>query len=457
MAENIIIGIDLGTSNICLSYWDNDIHIIKVNNQNTFPTLVYHNNNEYLIGYDALPYINESNCYHSLKRFINNVEYKELYIELLKYIKKICDKQFNQYDVIITVPSYFNDKLRNYTKECAIIAGLNCIRIINESTSACIAYGFGNSSNDEKTIMVLDIGAGTTDISFVKVDNDMIDVIGSYGDLELGGYDITNKLIEFLLSKHIAKHKITDIDSINCKDNKIFNEVEKIKIRLSTESFVDNYIENYNNNHLELSMTRNEMINACNIIWNKIETFIMTSLDKSKLTQDNIDYIILIGGTTKIPHIKTIIKKIFHYNKILDSIDPDTTISIGASILGSIINNTNKKELIVLDISQFSYGIEGDNKEFITIIEKDMPLPCKVTKKFTTTDDNTDKLEVKIYQGENKMCEDNYYIGKIELNIDKEKRGVPVINITFSLDINNILTIYIEDKKTGNNNKVIIN
>jgi molecular chaperone DnaK (HSP70) len=268
-------------------------------------------------------------------------------------------------------------------------------------------------------------------------------------------------LIEYLLSKYITKHKITDIDGINFKDNIIFNEVEKIKIRLTTEPFVDSIIENYSDNinykNLELSITRNEMINACNIIWNKIETFIMNSLEKAKLSQDKIDYIILIGGTTKIPHIKTIIKKIFHYNKILDSIDPDTTVSIGASILGSIINNTNKKELIILDISQFSYGIEDDNGEFITIIEKDMPLPCKITKKFTTTNDNMDKLEVKIYQGENKECKYNYYMGKIDLNIDKEKKGVPVINITFTLDINNILTIYMEDKKTGNNQKLIIN
>jgi molecular chaperone DnaK (HSP70) len=459
---NIIIGIDLGTSNICLSYWNNDIKIIKVNDRNTFPSLIYNNNGEYLFGYDALPYLSSPNCYHSLKRLINSLDFnnlhKELYIQLLKYIKNICDNIISNYDIIITVPSFFNDNHRNITKECAELAGLNCIRIINESTSACIAYGFINNTDLEKIIMVFDIGAGTTDISFVKIDNDMIDVISSYGDIELGGLDITNKMIDFLLSKFINKYKITDIDNINGKDNRLYNEVEKIKTKLTYESFAEGIIEQfYDNINIDLSMTRSDMINNCIGIWNRIEKLVIDSLYKSNLTTDMIDYIILIGGTTKIPYIKNIIKKIFHNNNILDTIDPDTTVAVGAGILGSIINNTNKKELIVLDVSQYSYGIEGDNGTFITIIEKDMHLPCKIIKKFTTTDDDIENLVIKIYQGEHNKCKDNYYIGKIDLQIEKFKKGVPVINISFSLDINNILTIYVEDKKTGNNKQLIIN
>jgi molecular chaperone DnaK (HSP70) len=183
----------------------------------------------------------------------------------------------------------------------------------------------------------------------------------------------------------------------------------------------------------------------------------MNSLEKSNLTQDNIDYIILVGGTTKIPHIKTILKKIFHFNKILDTINPDTIVSQGASILGSIINGTCSKDLVVMDVSQYSYGIEDDDGNFVTVIEKNMPLPSKVTKKFTTTKDFQDNIEIKIYQGDSNKCSENYLIGTITLEIEKNKKNIPIILISFHLDINNILTIYIEDKKTGNNKQVIIN
>jgi molecular chaperone DnaK (HSP70) len=454
--SNIIIGIDLGTSNICCSYWlNNTNNFILCNGNKTIPNIIYHHNNITKIGYDALDYINSEYCYHSLKRFINkNIDnHKFLYTELLKYIKNICDKYINNYDVIITVPSYFNDIHRNYTKECAFYAGLNCIRIINESTSACIAYGLNN--NDEKTIMVIDIGAGTTDISFVNTDNEIIEVLSSYGDLELGGLDITNKIVEYVLSIYYEKFKkINDYTDLK---NYLFHKCENIKINLSTLSYInEDFI--IHNDKFSIHITQNILIDICKNIWKKIEEFIMHCLEKSKLSQEKIDYVILVGGSTKIPYIKTtIIKKIFHFNKILDSIDPDITVSIGASILGSIINGTCKKDMVVMDISQYSYGIEDDNGNFICIIEKNMPLPCKATKKFTTSDDNLNNIEIKIYQGDSNICKENYLIGKLFLDIENEKKGVPVINISFNLDVNNILTIFAEDKKTGKYNKLIIN
>ena len=189
------------------------------------------------------------------------------------------------------------------------------------------------------------------------------------------------------------------------------------------------------------------MINECNSIWKRIEVFIMESLNKTKLSQDKIDYVVLVGGSTKIPHIKTILKKIFHYNKILNTVNPDTVVSEGASILGAIINKTLNKDIVLLDVSQFEYSIEDDEDNMIIMIEKNMPLPCKINKKFTTSNDYTEKIEVKIYQ--NKLL-----LGKLELkDFEKDKKGVPVINITFELNASSMLSVYIEDKKTGKNIK----
>jgi molecular chaperone DnaK (HSP70) len=425
----MIIGIDLGTSNICCSYYKNNkIHFIHP--QNPFiPALVYIGDTCH-IGFDAIPYKYSNNCYHSLKRLLNN---KELYILLLKYIKQLCDIELNVYDVIITIPVYFNDLQRKFTIECIQFVGFNCIRMINEPVSACIAYGL---NNNDQTIMVLDIGGGTTDISFVKNEDNIIDVIYSHGNPSLGGNDITNKLLDFILKKN----------KINNSNNMLFHKIDEIKIKLSE-------IENYNekividNIEININISRNDLINICNDIWKNIEYLIMEGLNNSKLSQDNINYIILVGGSTKIPYIKTIIKKIFHYNKLLDTINPDTIVSEGASILGASINNTLNKELLLLDISQFQYSLEDDDNNMIIMIERNMPLPCKISKKFTTTHDYTNKIEVKVFQ-------DKILLGKLFLmDFEKDKKGVPVINITFELNVSSILSVYIEDKKTGKNIK----
>jgi molecular chaperone DnaK len=302
--------------------------------------------------------------------------------------------------------------------------------MINEPTSACIAYGLNHSNN---TILVLDIGGGTTDISIVRNEDDMIEVLISHGNSLLGGNDITNKLIDFIIKKYKLLNNI---------DNNLFHIFDKIKIKLSN---CEKYTEqiNIDDTNIVLDITSNEFINACDDIWKSIEYLIMESLEKSKLTQDNIDYIILVGGSSKIPHIKNIIKKIFHYNKLLDTMNPETIVSEGASILGAIINNTLNKDLVLLDISQFEYSIEDDDNNLIVMIERNMLLPCKITKKFTTTKDYINDIEIKIFQ-------DNLLLGKLELNkLEYEKKGIPVINITFELDVSAMLIVYIEDKKTG--------
>jgi len=419
----MIVGIDLGTSTICCSYYTNNkINFIHSDNP-LIPALVYRDYTT-LVGFDAIPYKYSNNCYHSLKRLLDN---RELYIELLKYIKKLCDREIEKYDVIITIPVYFNEFQRNFTKECVIEAGLNCIRMINEPVSACIAYGLNNIN---QTIMVLDIGGGTTDISFVRIEDDMIEVILSHGNPKLGGNDVTNTLVEYISSRN----KI-DMNTL------LFHKVDEIKIKLSE---IEKYEEKIimNDRDIDISLSRNELNDKCHLIWRDIEYLIMEGLEKSKLTQDNIDYVILVGGSSKIPYIKTIIKKIFHYNKLLDSINPDTVVSEGASILGAIISNTLNKDLVLLDISQFEYSIEDDEDNIIVMIERNMLLPCKISKKFTTTKDYLDKIEIKIYQ-------DKILLGKLDLNkLEKEKKGVPVINITFELNVSSMLTVYVEDKKT---------
>lgn len=424
----MIIGIDLGTTNICCSYYSNNkVNFIHSSNP-LIPALIYKDTN-ILVGFDAIPYKYSNNCYHSLKRLLNN---KELYIELLKYIKYLCDQEINKYDVIITIPVYFNEVQRTFTIECVKEAGLNCIRMINEPTSSCLAYGL-NYNN--QTIMVLDIGGGTTDISFVLIEDEIIEVISSYGESMLGGNDITNQLVDFFLKKN-------NLD----KNNMWFHKIDEIKIILSNKDKYEEILE-YDGKQIDLSITRNNMINECNSIWKKIEIFIMESLDKAKLSQDKIDYVVLVGGSTKIPHIKTILKKIFHYDKILDTINPDTVVSEGACLLGAILNRTLNKDIVLLDVSQFEYSIEDDNNNMIVMIEKNMPLPCKINKKFTTSNDYTEKIEVRVFQ-------DKLLLGNLELkDFDKDKKGIPVINITFELNVSSMLSVYIEDKKTGKNIK----
>lgn len=445
----MIIGIDLGTNNICISYFNNNkLTIITDNQGNSFiKSLIAINDSMIISGNDVMN-INENEwtIIRNLKRLIGisqdnikiqNKEYSiiELTSFLLSKIKKIIDNHLlsiNEsldYKVVLTVPAYFNESQRQSTKDAFTLCGMKLLRIINEPTSACIAY-YHYIKNFDKNVMVIDIGAGTTDISILTASKDedgldIYEVIATSGDNQLGGEDINNLLFE---------HFKLD------KTEQNIRKVEDMKIELS------------NKNDLN-EITYNEYNEILSQLKDKLLLPIKKVLEISKLQKEDIENVILIGGTSKVPYFKLLIEE-FYEKKFEYIINPLTAVSFGAALYGSkLLNN----ELILMDIVPLSLGIGTVGGLFIPIIDRGSTIPISKTKQFTTETDNQTEVIIKIYQGESQFIHENFMIGEFLLkNIPQQPRGVPVINVTISIDINGLINIEAMDRKNFSSSKIVI-
>ncbi len=458
--NNIIFGIDFGTSNTVISYFENNkTYILSDGIYKSIPSKLgidFSNNKIYCGNYiplniDKLIYNFKTLDQLELINFNNKIlTLNDIFIIFFSHIKKIIIKKFNLIDTIdtkiidtidtkiidtvITVPSNFNDNQREMIKNSFIFNGFNVLRIINEPSAAALAYGL-TSKNIEEKILVIDTGGGTMDITVLTKDNTFFEVESSIGINDLGGNNFTDVIYNYILKQ---------IDDKNINTNNLWYQCQIAKEKLS---YLDLY--EIKINKLVYIITKKQFEKLCNVLINKIEKLLLT-------IDNTIDYIILVGNSSKMPILQNIIYEIF---KIKPWIHPnlDSVVSEGASLYGAIIKNIYNlnTNVLLVDVLPLSLGVELVDGTFSIIIPKNTPLPIKVTQKYTIDTPTENSVPIKVYQGERKIANKNTLIG--EFIFDKiTPGGVPIIEICIKVDLNGIINIIITDKKSGIDKNILI-
>jgi len=510
--NNLCLGIDFGTTNSCLSIWHDykNIIISDIDGSDIIPTLIEINTEQKIIGKEAflrkeifkdnkdifLIYeikkllgkkfseINKNNinllsydliCDEEDNIIIfdknNNIKYypQEIAIHIFmsfklkaeSFLSKYFNKEIIINDVVISVPAYFNKNQREIIKNSAENSGFNVLRLVNEPTAAAICYGLGKNT-DNLNIIVFDFGGGTLDVSLLNINNGVYEVIGSCGNNNLGGSDFDLKIMEYCLEKFIENNNLPKDNFIKKISNNNIHKLkmlsEQAKISLSDNNNTKIKIEKfYEDIDLFIEINRdtfNEIINNLLLL---IIKPINDLLELCDIEKNNINEIIMVGGMTKMPIIRYNIEKFFNSN-VNYSINPDNVVSIGAAIHGFMINNKNSidDKILLIDRTSLSVGVETSGGIMDVLISRGSIIPIKKTKKYSTDQDYVDSIDIKIFEGERKFTKDNFLIGDFSLTgIDKQKRGIPEINITFSIDSNNIIKVTAEDINNPLNKKCI--
>ena len=493
------IGIDLGTTYSCVAVWKNNKVEVIPNDigDRLTPSVVSFSKEERLIGQAAKNQItkNYKNTIYDAKRLIGrsfneetvqqdmklwpfkiskdvnserpviNVEYmneekqflaEEISSMVLEKLKQCAEDYLGKKieDAVITVPAYFNDSQRQATKDAGRIAGLNVKRIINEPTAAAIAYGFQNKK--EGHILIFDLGGGTFDVSILELQNSIYEVKSTRGDTHLGGEDFDNILVNYCIDEF---KKITEID-INGNQKALRRlkvACEKAKRDLSsamqTSLDIDALAEGEDFN---ITITRPQFEELCDDSFNKCKNPLEEAIKDAGLTKNDIDDIVLVGGSTRIPKIQEIVKNFFDNKELNKTINPDEAVAIGAAIQGAIfdgVENDDLEQLVLLDVAPLSLGIETIGNKMSFVINRNSKIPYKTTKLYQTAYENQTIINFPVYQGENEFCKDNHFLGKFSLeNIRKAPKGEVKVEVTFELDVDSILKVSGEEKG-GNNDK----
>ena len=393
--------------------------------------------------------------YLGQKRFFHAEDISAM---ILSKMKKIAEQYLGKevLDAIITVPAYFNESQRQSTIDAGKIAGLNVLRIINEPTAAAIAYGLEHKDENEKFILVFDLGGGTFDVSILSISNEVFEVKASTGDTHLGGEDFDEVLVKHCLDYIKKKYKF---DLSNDKEviKKLKIACENAKRDLSSAQETTITIEKLNKiGKFQMKITRSDFETKCDELFKKCIPFITNALEDAKLTKDKIDEIVLVGGSTRIPKIQEMVKEYFNKAPRKD-INPDEAVAYGAAFQAYNISNNEEgdlEQLVVVDVTPLSLGIEILGGYMSTIIKRNKPIPIKVTEEYFTVVDYQEKGDVKVYQGERKYAKDNFFLGQFTCDIiQKDKKAGEVkFDITFDLDINNTLKVTAKEKGVNGEN-----
>ena len=493
-----IIGIDLGTTNSVVSIMEGGEVKVLANlegNRLTPSIVAFTDKGETLVGDPARrqAVTNPKNTIYSIKRFMGRrhsevaseeklVPYKiiggtsdyvkvetgngkqhtppEISALVLRKLKEAAESYLGHKvnKAVITVPAYFNDAQRQATKDAGQIAGLEVARIINEPTAAALAYGL-EKKKDEK-ICVFDLGGGTFDVSILEVSNELVEVLSTNGDTHLGGDDFDEELINFIAAKFKAENNI-DLRKDPMALQRLREAAEKAKKELST-------LQNSEINlpfitadasgakHLQLSVTRSEFEKMCDHLIERCRIPVESALKDAKLKPSDIDEVVLVGGSTRVPKVQDFVKKIFQGKEPHKGVNPDEVVSIGAAIQGAIITG-EVTDVVLMDVTPLSLGIETEGGVMTALVERNTTIPTTKKETFSTAADNQRAVTVSVYQGERPMARDNRLLGQFNLeDIPAAPRGVPKVEVAFDIDVNGILKVSAKDLGTGKEHSVRI-
>jgi molecular chaperone DnaK len=493
-----VIGIDLGTTNSCVSVLEGGIPVVISNAEGgrTTPSIIgFAKGGEQLVGQLAKRQgvTNAENTVYSIKRFIgrrwedteierNRVPYncikgrdntvdvqirgrtytpQEVSAMILQKLKKDAQNFLGHpvEQVVITVPAYFTDAQRQATKDAGTIAGLEVLRIINEPTAAALAYGLDKADTEQK-IMVVDLGGGTFDVSILQLGNGIYEVKATSGNNHLGGDDFDNEIVRWMI-KHFRTTENIDLLKDKMALQRLREAAEKAKVELSTMMNTSINLpfiaaDAQGPKHLEIELTRTkfeEMV--ANLIESTLEP-VQRALKDADLQTKDIDRILLVGGSTRIPAVQRAIQDFFGGKELDRSVNPDEAVAMGAAVQAGVVGG-DVKDVLLLDVTPLSMGIETLGEVFTKIIERNTTIPTSKGQEFSTATDGQTSVEIHVLQGERAMAKDNKSLGRFLLTgIPPAPRGVPKIEVSFDIDVNGILKVSAQDRGTGREQTVSI-
>jgi molecular chaperone DnaK len=491
-----VIGIDLGTTNSCVSVIEADQPVVIVNaeGKRTTPSVIGFNEGEIKIGDPARrqAVTNPTNTLYSVKRFIgsnfddvkkeakkmpyvvkkgsdnrviveaNGRDYipQEIAAMVLQNLKRVAEDYIGSEvtEAVITVPAYFNDAQRQATKEAGEIAGLSVLRIINEPTAAALAYGLDKMDKDQK-VAVYDLGGGTFDVSILEIGSGVFEVLSTNGDTHLGGDNFDEKIIDFIVDEFKSQ---TGIDA--SKDPMAYQRIreaaEKAKIELSNSSDTEINLpylsaDSAGPKHFVGKLSRAKFEQMIDDLIQKTLAPCRKAIKDSKLKVSEIDEILLVGGSTRIPKVQEEVEKLFG-KKPNKSVNPDEVVAIGAAVQGAVLKG-DITDVLLLDVTPLSLGIETMGGVFTKLIEANSTIPIRKSESFSTAVDNQANVEIHVLQGERPMASDNKTLGRFMLtDVPPAPRGVPQIEVTFDIDANGIISVSAKDKGTGKEQNIKI-